>query len=142
MAAIDSEDAIARAREALGVPASAPAEALRVERLDRPGGAYFLVLLPREGDGHIATIDADTGAPDQYASVTEPDRHLSVSREQAIAAANLGRRSSARLVWLPSRASRSPLYPLWEISAGDEHRYIDQQGQLWDELPRDGRGGS
>lgn len=141
MAEISREDAIRRAREALGAPASAAAEALRVERLDRPAGAYFLVLLRGKGDGHVATIDANTGAIDQHAAVAGPDRHVAVSKEQAIAAANLGERSSARLVWLPSRASRSPLYPIWEISAGDKRRYVDQQGQLWDELSRSGRGG-
>jgi hypothetical protein len=141
MAEIQPEDAIRRAREALGLPGSVSGKALRVERLDRPLDAYYLVLFSGRGNGHIAVIDANSGTLDQHASITEIERHLTVSKEQAIDAAKLGERSSARLVWLPSRASRSPFYPIWEISSGGERRYVDQQAQLWDKLPPVGRGG-
>ena len=142
MAVISPDEAIRRAREALGLPASVSGRALRVERLDAPASPYYLILFAFGGrERHVAVIDAGTGALDQDAELTGSSGHLSVNMEQAIAVAGLGGRPSARLVWRPSRASQSPLYPLWEVSSDLERRYIDQQGQVWDVLPATGRGG-
>jgi hypothetical protein len=142
MVEISPEEAILRAREALELPPSVSAQALRVERLDRPASAYFLVLLSYGGrERHVALVDARTGALDEDAEITGTDGHLMVNMEQAIAAAKLGGPVSARLVWRPGRASQSPLYPIWEISSATERRFVDQQGQLWDVLPSSGRGG-
>jgi hypothetical protein len=143
MAEIAPEEAIRRARKALGMPASVSGCALRVERLDSPASAYYLVLLSFGGrQRHVALIDARTGALDQDAELTGGAGHMTVNMEQAIAAAELGGHSSARLVWRSSRASHSPLYPIWEISSASKRRYIDQQGRMWDALPPSGRGGS
>jgi hypothetical protein len=140
MTEINSEQAIARARKALGAPESGAAQALRVERLDAPAAAYFLVLLSSGGRvRHVATIDANTGALQEDANITGD--HLMLTREQAITAAGLGSAVRARLVWRPGPASRSPLYPIWEISSSTRRCYVDQQGQLWDILPPSGRGG-
>jgi hypothetical protein len=142
MAEIASEEAILRAREALGLPASVSGRALRVERLDVPGVAYYLVVFTFGGrDRHVALVDAMTGALDQDAEVTGSDGHIMVNEEQAITAARLGGRPTARLVWRPCGASYSPLYPIWEISSAGQRRYVDQQGRLWDVLPPSGRGG-
>jgi hypothetical protein len=142
MAEIGPEEAILRAREALGLPASVSGQALRVDRLDARDSAYYLVLLAPGGpERHVALIDAGTGALDQHAELTGGAGPITVNMEQAIAAAKLGGRPSARLVWRPSRASYSPLYPIWEVSSAGERRYVDQQGRLWDALPPSGRGG-
>jgi hypothetical protein len=142
MAEIAPEEAIVRAREALGLPASVSGQALRVDRLDAPASAYYLVLLPSDGrERHVALVDAQTGAVDQHAELAGDAGPMTVNMEQAIAAAKLGGRPSARLVWRPSPASYSPFYPIWEISSAGERRYVDQQGRLWDALPPSGRGG-
>jgi hypothetical protein len=142
MSEIGPQEATRRVRAALGLPASVSGRALRVERLDAPASPYYLILLASDGrERHVAVIDAGTGALDQYAELTGSSDHMSVNMDQAIAAAGLRGRPSARLVWRPSRASRSPLYPLWEISSEFERRYVDQQGQVWDVLPQPGRGG-
>jgi hypothetical protein len=138
---IGPEEAILRAREALRLPASAPAQAFRVDRLDPPGLPYFLVLLAIGGrDRHVALIDARTGALDQSADLSGAG-HAMLSMEQAIAISKLGGCTAARLVWRPCRASYSPLYPIWEIASPSERRYVDQQGRVWDVLPPSGRGG-
>lgn len=142
MAEIGSEQAIERARQALGVAESVSGQALRVERLDVPGAAYFLVLLAGHAGGHsIAAIDARTGSVSESAELAGSEPQLMVNEQQAIAAARLGGAVSARLVWRPSRASRSPLYPIWECTSATQRRYVDQQGQVWDDLQTAGRGG-
>ena len=141
MVEIVPNEAILRAREALGLPASVAGEALRIERLDAPGSFYRVMLAPGGGGRRLALIDARTGTLMQHAELGSGDGNLMVSREQAITAAALGHRASARLVWRPSRASQSPLYPIWEVSAAGERRYVDQQGQVWDVLSPTGRGG-
>jgi len=142
MVEISPEKAILRAREALGLPESVSGRALHVDRLDAPGSAYYLIVLALAGrERYIALIDAQTGALEQDAEVTGSDGHITVNMEQAIAAARLSGRPSARLVWRPCRASYSPLYPIWEISSAGERRYVDQQGRLWEVLPPSGRGG-
>jgi hypothetical protein len=139
MAGITPEEAIVRAREALGLPALTTGKVLRVERLDEPTSAYYLVLLAFGGrDRHVALIDARTGALDQDAELI--GAHPMLNMEQAIAISGLNH-PSARLVWCPSRASFSPLYPIWEISTTRERRYVDQQGRLWHALQVSGRGG-
>lgn len=136
MAEITSEEAILRAREALRLPASVSGRALRVERLDVPCFAYYLVVFTFGGrDRHVALIDAATGALGQDAEITGSERHIMVNMEQAIAVARLGGRPVARLVWRPCQASYSPLYPIWEISSAGQRRYVDQQGRLWEVLP-------
>ena len=144
MVKIAPEEAILHAREALGLPAVVTGRALRVERLDAPGTAYYLVVLASgEREQQIAVIDAETGALDQNAEVTGRESHIAVNMEQAIATARFGDRATARLVWRPCRASYSPLFPIWEISSAGERRYVDQQGRLWEALsPIDRRGGS
>ena len=59
------------------------------------------------------------------------------------ARARAGRAGAAvRLVWRPSRASRSPLYPIWEVKAGSDLVYVDMTGRVWQDLEAGGRGGS
>lgn len=141
MIEIAPEEAIVRAREALRLPASVSAQALRVERLDTPGSPYFLVLLAIGGrDRYVALIDARTGALGQSGDLGGAG-HSILSKEEAIAISKLEGCIAARLVWRPCRASYSPLYPIWEIASMSERRYVDQQGGVWDVLPPSGPGG-
>lgn len=135
------EDAIERARAALGLDPSVPAHARRVRRLDRPGTDYFLVTLGAEtATVGIVTLDAYTGELQGSVSLPGVRGHFAVDEEQARAVAGGG--ASAELVWKPSAASLSPLYPVWEVRTEEGFVYVDQQGNVWTSLPEGGRGGA
>lgn len=65
-----------------------------------------------------------------------------MSADRARALAGAGPADDAELVWMPSQASRSPLYPLWRVRAAGAWRYVRQQGQVFDTLAPAGPGGS
>ncbi len=142
MAEVSHEEAISRARRALSVAPSAGAQAWRVRRLDRPGAAYYLVVF---GDEHaatgVATVDAVRGEVGVSARLPGRGPHLTVDDRRALDLAGLGSGAQLELVWQPCRASRSPLYPLWQVRADSLTMYVDQQSNVWRELEPAGPGG-
>lgn len=140
---LTAEDAQELARTALGLEPSILSEALRVDRLDAPGEAYYLVLFGRpEATTAVAAVDAASGQLLGSAQLSGRGPHLVVSRLEAAARASVSERFAARLVWQPSRQSRSPLYPLWEVRADAGSAYVDQAGRTWSRLERGGPGGN
>jgi hypothetical protein len=110
-----------------------------VARLD--GGDYWLATAALEaGGGLVAAIEAADGAAAASARFADEGARFWAGREAALAAAGLGPGAAARLVWGPSRASQSMLYPLWEVSAGARRVWVDAGGRAWTKLPA-GRGG-
>ncbi|HEY4167502.1 MAG TPA: hypothetical protein VGM96_12030 [Reyranella sp.] len=105
-----------------------------VERLD--GGApYFLVTLGKDnGAGAVVAVNALTGEAMSSASLDRIDRHRLPDRDEAIRSAAFPGDALARRVWVPSRATRSPFYPLWELTAGARRAYVDTNGKVWDAL--------
>jgi hypothetical protein len=103
-----------------------------VERLD--GGApYFLVTLGKaNGAGAVVAVNALTGEAISSASLDQIDRHKLPDRGEAIRSAAFPGDAQARRVWAPSRATRSPFYPLWELTAGTRRAYVDTNGKVWD----------
>ncbi len=141
MGEITSEEAIDRVREGLGVPPDVPGRAWHVRLLQRPGEAYWLVVLGRvDASVGVACVDPVTG--EVWTSAELPGRagHVTVDAAQAKSLAAPGAPAEAEMVWMPCAASRSPLYPLWEIKTSDAVRYVDQQGRVWPDL-RPGRPG-
>lgn len=142
MAELTSAEAIARARAAVGLGAAVTARAWRVRRLDRPGEAYFLVVF---GDDKaavgVAAVDAAKGEVGTSARLAGRGPHLTGDAAWAVRQAGLDPSARAELVWKPSRASRSPLYPLWEIDTARDRVYVDQQGAVWRRLDPPGPGG-
>ena len=131
--------AIEAARAQLGLDAQDPATAYEIARLDRPEERYFLVLIgDASGPVTLATIDAVSGTIQSRASVNKP--HEIMGAEAAIQRSGFGSNGRARLVWKPCMASRSQLYPLWEVSANGNIVYLDQQGRVWNELEQAGPG--
>ena len=59
--------------------------------------------------------------------------HLAVDEVLALRIANLAG-ASIKLVWRPSRASMSPLYPFWQVTCSVAVVFVDQQGRCWDQL--------
>ncbi len=134
-------EAIARARERLELSDRTPARAFLVSRRDPPQGAYYLVVLggPSAALG-IAAVDAASGEVTQWATLPDAATHPVLDREAAIRRTGASTARRAELVWRSSPASRSPLYPLWEIDTGDKVVYIDHAGRVWPSLEPDARG--
>ena len=139
---IGETEAIARALERLALSDATPARAVLVSRLEPPEGAYYLVVLgdPSAALG-IAAVDASSGEVTQWATLAGDAPHLLPDREAAIQRAGASSARRAELVWRSSPASRSPLYPLWEIDTGDEVVYVDHAGQVWPSLEPGAHGG-
>lgn len=135
MPELPPEEAIERARTNIGLDRSVPARAFHTRRLDKPGQAYYLVIFG-ESAGAVAlgAVDAGSGAIQVTARLPGASAHLSIDGDQARRLAGLPEPAGAELVWRPCRASRSCLYPLWEIRSGSQTIYVDQQGGAWSDL--------
>lgn len=135
MSEISIEAAITRARAETQVGATAPAQAWHTRRLDRPGESYYLVVIGYERAARaLAVVDASSGAVKSSARLPGTGRHVIIGPEEAIDRAALGGNANAELVWQPSQVSRSMLFPFWEISRGNQTVYVDQLGNVWNEL--------
>ncbi|MBS0527444.1 MAG: PepSY domain-containing protein [Proteobacteria bacterium] len=129
---ITPSEATARASAHASISEAAALTTDLVERLDG-GEPYFLVSLGKpDGTGVVATVNALTGEVMSSASLQGVDRHRLPDRDQAIRSAAFPGDAQARRVWLPSRATRSPFYPLWELTAGARRAYVDTNGKVWD----------
>jgi hypothetical protein len=138
-ARISEERAIRVAADA-GQVGGLPAVAHLVERLDGQH-PYFLVHLGELGGrGAAVMVDAMDGSVMAHAAVERVEEPWLIKGERAVEIAGCGRPGEARLVWKPSRATRSPFYPLWEVSTGSEKVWVDQSGKVWRELTPAGPG--
>jgi hypothetical protein len=143
MARLTGDEASEGARVALGLDSSVPAFAWPVDRLDAPGGSYYLVLFgPLEASVAVAAVDAATGDVLTSARLSGSVPHLPLSKQEAAERAGLPTESVTRLVWQPSRQSRSLLYPLWEVRRGSRIAYVDRHGSRWPRLDPAGQGGN
>lgn len=135
MTVITQEEAIHNAKTKLGIRESTPGRAWRVGCLDRPSEAYYLVEL---GDSNaavgIAIVDTDTGEVGVYANLPGVRAHIAVDAQLAIELAAEGASAQAYLIWMPCSASKSPLYPLWEVRTPNGVKYVDQQRRVLDKL--------
>jgi len=134
-ARISEERAISVAADAVQVPVPGlPAAAQLVERLDGQH-PYFLVHFGGSGGwGAAVMVDAMDGSVMERATVERVERPWLIDRERAIEIAGCIKPGEARLVWKPSRATRSPFYPLWEVSTASGRVWVDQSGKVWREL--------
>ena len=111
----------------------------RVERLD--GAPPYDIIVPRDAasPGTIVALDALTGVELGRGQVASGGATF-FPRDHALRAAGAGVGATARLVWAPSKASLSPLYPLWEVTDGETLCYVDQNGRKWPKLEPAGPG--
>lgn len=137
-----ADEAVAAARVRLDI---APDVAVRVWPVwppEGPGPAYRLIEFGDPGAVvGIAAVDALGGQVMSSAHLPGTGPHLSLTKAEAVERAGLSD-AAARLVWSPSRQSRSPLYPIWEVRAGRELVFVDLQGNVWPALEPGGPGGS
>jgi len=142
MAELSSDEAIVRARAAMGLDATVPARAWRIRRLDRAADAYYLVVFGEPAAAvAVTTVGAAHGEVRTSAQLPGVRPHLLLDAAQAVTLAGLGAGAQAELVWRPSQASRSPFYPLWEVRSATRGVYVDQQGVVWPALDMAGHAG-
>jgi hypothetical protein len=136
--------AVANAREALALGASQQAHVWEVGRLRASARSYLLISFgPPEHSVGIAAVDLQSGNVLQRARLPGVGSHDVMPAEEAMKRADFPAGSRAQLVWDPTPASRSPLYPLWQISDADRRVWVDGvRGTVWKTLaPQDHRGG-
>lgn len=134
------EAAVRAARQALGLPETVEARVWPVYRAAAEP-AYFLVVFgTADAAEAVAAVDAATGQTLVSARLPGTGGHRLLDAAQAARAAGADPAAPARLVWQPSRASMSPLYPLWEVTTGEGVRYVDQRGTVWTHLEPGGPG--
>jgi len=142
MAEVTEAAAIASARAQLRLHDDVPARALPVQRIDQPGESYWLVLFgARDAALGAVAVDARSGAVMVSAALPGTQSQMPLDVEQALQIAGLPPGTPIALAWKASPASRSPLYPLWAIGAGNETLYVDQQGKIWRSLSSGDKGG-
>jgi hypothetical protein len=135
MVRITPEQAIQNARTKFGFDKATHGNAWKVRRLDRPSEAYYLIELgARDAVVGIAIVDVDTGEVGVYAALPGLGVHMAVDAQMAIELANGEKGSQAELVWKPSSASKSPLYPFWEVRTTRGIKYVNQQRRVLDKL--------
>jgi hypothetical protein len=136
---ISEERAISAAADAAQV-SRLPAAAHLVVRLDGQG-PYFLVHLGKPGGrGAAVMVDATEGTVMACAAVERLEQPWLLEEERAVQVAGCAQAAEVRLVWKPSRATRSPFYPLWEIAMASGTVWVDQNGRVWRELTPQGPG--
>lgn len=136
---ISEERAVRAAADAAQVP-GLPAAAHFVERLDGQH-PYFLVHFGDLGGlGAAVMVDAIDGSVMARAGVERVEQPWLIKEERAVEIAGCVQPVEARLVWKPSRATRSPFYPLWEVSTASGRVWVDQSGRVWRELTPAGPG--
>jgi hypothetical protein len=142
MTEISDDEGISRARSRLNLEPQIPARAWRVQRPDRPGKAYYIIVF---GDAPkavaVAAVDAGSGEVLTSAALPGTGPHLTVDADKAVQKAALKKGARAELVWKPCRFSLSPLYPFWQVSSETQTVYVDQQGVVWQALEPAGPGG-
>jgi hypothetical protein len=118
--------AIDAARSRLGIAADEPVRSWRVGRLESGARDYFLVVFgAHERASGVAAVDAVTLDVRESARLPGRSAHSIMSADAARAIAGLEHARDAMLVWEPSGASRSPLYPLWQLRGDGSTAWVD-----------------
>ena len=111
-----------------------------MERLDTDAQYYLIVAGAPDALVGVAIVDARTGEIQSSATLSNATGQWLLDERDVIATAGLTTPVRLRLVWAPSQASRSPLYPLWEVSNKDGRVFVDVSGRRWDALTSAGPG--
>ena len=126
-----NETAVALVRAAVGAPPEAAARTFGVRRLDRDA-SYVLVQLGSPGQpGWVAAVDP--GAGDVMTWAANPSGRSSVPTVPTTGFEPVGTGEN-ELVWRPSAASRSPLYPLLRMVTAAGEVFLDLNGTEHHEL--------
>ncbi len=142
MAGVSERQAIDLARTRLELGPEARARVFEVDRVASFEGSYYLLVFDEAGEaGGLAAVDAASGEVTNWATLPGGGAPIPLDAESARDRSGLGQGSRTRLVWTSFRGSRSPLYPVWEVSEPERTVYVDQQGGVWTSLAPSTRGG-
>jgi hypothetical protein len=130
-----SDEAIARAREVLAERAGV-ATAMPVARLDGHPSYWLVTIDDVEGTLAVAAI-GENGELIGAGRPSGPGRHINIDAVRAREIARVPPTAASRLVWFASRASASPLFPLWEVTRAGAPVWIAMDGTLYTERPGD-----
>jgi hypothetical protein len=123
------------ARTVTNLPGGTEGHTWLVRRLDRQDEYYWLVALGSESAVEaVVAVEAADGKVMNYARLAPPGSFGLLSAEEAVRVLEEPGFQAVELVWMPCRASYSPLYPLWEVRTKDRTVYINQQRQMWEIL--------
>ncbi|MDX6720026.1 MAG: hypothetical protein QOJ63_2280 [Solirubrobacteraceae bacterium] len=128
-----ADAAVARARAVLAEGAGV-ATAMVVTRLDGHP-SYWLVTID-DVDRTLAV--AAIGEDGQIVGAGRPSRagrHVTVDAVRAREIAGAPANAASRLVWFSSRASASPLFPVWEVLRASTPAYVSLDGTRFTEQP-------
>ena len=128
------EHLVERVRAELKLEPSVLADAYRVARLDQSGSDYYLMVFGKPGQSVAVAAVGANGEIQSSARLPGTAGHSSLDVNEARRRSGLVGSTEARLVWRPCQASRSSLYPLWEIRSGPHRVYVDFQGVVWKDL--------
>jgi hypothetical protein len=139
---LSTDEAIGRARDAIAAVGVSAARAWRVRRIDLAGDSYYLVVFGADAAAiAVVVVGAARGEIRSWATLSGTDPHRIIPSEEAIELAGTETSAQAELVWKPCSASRSPLFPLWEIRTPGHVVYVDQQRHVWPSIDAGRRGG-
>ena len=130
-----SDEAIARAREVLAERAGV-ATATPVARLDGHPSYWLVTIDDVEGTLAVAAI-GENGELIGAGRPSRPGRHLIIDVALAREIAGVPPAAASRLVWFASRASASPLFPLWEVTRAGGPVWVAMDGTLFTARPGD-----
>jgi hypothetical protein len=131
MREVGAAQAIALSRARTGIDERVAARAWLVRRVDRPGEAYYLVVFCTDtGSVAVATVDAATSEVGTTARLSGRSRHLRIDAAKALKIADAPEESEIELVWAPGKASRSPLYPVWQVAGPSGPVYVTHRGEV------------
>ncbi len=129
---MNMKEAVQEARLKLGLSRHTPASVVPVRMIDERHTIYQLIMFgPPEAVVGVAAADLETGKIMMWANSAGILPHLTYDEAKAKKAVNFPPASSASLVWKSCKASRSLLYPIWEIIWENKIVYLDQQGYVW-----------
>ena len=128
-------DRIAELRNVLGIAPDTSYRRVRVSRLAPAAGDYDLVEFGDPGAVvGVGILSADEGEVLGAAGLPGTGPHLALDASAARVACGAAADAPARLVWEPSQATRSSLYPVWEVAVEQGVLYVDQAGNVWRDL--------
>lgn len=131
MPEVSAAQAVQLSRAQTGIDEHVEARAWLVRRVDRPGGAYYLVVFGNDtGSIAAATVDATTSEVGTTARLPGRSPHVRIDAAQAREIADAPEEAETELVWAPGKASRSPLYPVWQVVGPSGPVYVTHRGEV------------
>jgi hypothetical protein len=98
-------------------------------------GFLLVVFGTAKRTSAIAAVDPDSGEVLEAARLPRRESHTLITADDALKCARLDAAADARLVWEPSSASRSRLYPLWQLRNAERTVWVDSiRGVVWHSL--------